>query len=87
MRKHRSRKHPEAVGVPVVDTSQVRREAFCVDGMPVCRGVVKLFITCTLFCDIFDIIGARAGLPEVSPGRSPHKPRSHQLSRNQLHSA
>ena len=43
MRKHRSRKHPEAVGVPVVDTSQIRREAFCVDGMPVCRGCGKTF--------------------------------------------
>ena len=49
-------------------------------------GVAKLFITCTLFCATFDIIGAKAGLPEVSPGRSPHNPRSHQLSRNQLHS-
>ena len=43
MRKHRSRKHPEAAGAPVVDTSQIRRDAICVDGMPDVWGVWQSF--------------------------------------------
>ena len=43
MRKHRTRKHPTAEGVQLVDTSTIQREAYCVDGMPVCRGCGKSF--------------------------------------------
>ena len=43
MRKHRSRKHPEAGGVQPVAPHQIQREAICVDGMPVCRGCGKVF--------------------------------------------
>ena len=43
MRKHRTRKHPEAERVSQIDTSNLQREAYCVDGMPVCRGCGKSF--------------------------------------------
>ena len=39
MRKHRTRKHPEVDRVRQIDTSNLQREAYCVDGMPVCRGM------------------------------------------------
>ena len=43
MRKHRTRKHPEVERVSQIDTSNLQREAYCVDGMPVCRGCGKSF--------------------------------------------
>ena len=43
MRKHRTRKHPEVERVRQLDTSNLQREAYCVDGMPVCRGCGKSF--------------------------------------------
>ena len=43
MRKHRSRKHPEANKPALIDISSLRRESFCIDGMPICRGCGKHF--------------------------------------------
>ena len=43
MRKHKTRKHPEAEVEPPLPVTQVQREAHCVDGMPVCRGCGKTF--------------------------------------------
>ena len=43
MRKHKTRKHPEAEVEPPLPVTQVQREAHCVDGMPVCRGCRKTF--------------------------------------------
>ena len=43
MRKHKTRKHPEAEVEQPLPVTQVQREAHCVDGMPVCRGCGKAF--------------------------------------------
>jgi len=43
MRKHRTRKHPTEQGETQIDIANLPREAYCVDGMPVCRGCGKSF--------------------------------------------